>query len=75
MTKPRPGARPKKPPCTPEELNKARLMLEDGASMREITRTLGISKTTLRNKFPGMGWTYKESGEFRQLIRHAGAAA
>lgn len=75
MTKPRPGARPKRAACTPAELDQARLMLEDGASMREVTRTIGISKTTLRAKFPGQGWTYKEAGEFRQIIRHAESAA
>lgn len=71
MTQPRPGARHKRPPATAADYEKARQLLDDGASYREITRTLGISKTTLRAKFPGRGWTYKESGEFRWITRKA----
>jgi DNA invertase Pin-like site-specific DNA recombinase len=55
---------------TPELLAQAKELLEDGASLKEAHRTTGISMTTLHRKFPGKGWTYKQGGEYRQLLKH-----
>lgn len=52
-----------------ELLNKAAALYEDGASQREITRTTGLARNTLRKHFPGHGWTFNEGGKFRALTR------
>ena len=59
----------KRPP-TPERLQQAANLLRDGASQREVTRTTGIARETLRKHFPGYGWTFVEGGKFRALTRN-----
>lgn len=59
----------KRPPA-PELLNQAADLLNDGASQREVCRTTGIHRATLRKYFPGKGWTYVEGGDFRALTRY-----
>ena len=61
----------KRPP-SPERLEQAARLLEDGASQREVQRTTGIHRTTLRKHFPGKGWTFVEGGQFRALLKVAG---
>lgn len=71
MTKPLPRSQlTRRPKPTPELLARAKALLDDGASYTEVTRTTGVSKTTLHRKFPGSGWTYKQAGEHRQMLRH-----
>lgn len=60
----------KRPP-TPEELNLAGQLLADGASQREVQRTTGIARETLRKHFPGRVWTFVEGGKFRALTKGA----
>jgi len=52
-----------------ELLNQAADLFNDGASQREVCRTTGLARETIRKHFPGRGWTYVEGGEFRQLIK------
>ena len=68
---------PKEPERLPiqERLQKAAELFADGASQREVTRTLCLSRETLRKYFPGQGWTYRQGGEFRALTRYESAAA
>ncbi|QDH91840.1 helix-turn-helix DNA-binding domain protein [Mycobacterium phage Phrappuccino] len=47
---------PNNDPLTAEECATARALLEDGASYREVARTLGRSAVTLRRRLPGYGW-------------------
>lgn len=61
-------------PVAQEALDRAKALLEDGASQREVTRTTGISRMMLRKYFPGKGWTFVEGGEFRQLTKERRAA-
>ena len=56
-------------PIAQEALDRAGRLLEDGASQREVTRTTGISRVTLRKYFPGLCWTFREGGEFRALTK------
>lgn len=56
-------------PPSPERLEYAARLLEDGASQREVWRTTGIARDTLRKYFPGKGWTYVQGGEFRALTK------
>jgi hypothetical protein len=60
---------PKKARATPEEIAAAGRPLRDGASYAETTRTTGVSHEKLREEFPGMGWTYRQGGEYRALVR------
>jgi len=56
-------------PPSPERLAQAARLLQDGASQREVQRTTGIARETLRKHFPGKGWTFIEGGQFRALTR------
>jgi transcription initiation factor TFIIIB Brf1 subunit/transcription initiation factor TFIIB len=56
-------------PVSREALDRAGRLLKDGASQREVTRTTGISRVTLRKYFPGLCWTFREGGEFRALTK------
>lgn len=47
-------------------------MLEDGASYREVARTLNTRTATVMSKFPGYGWTPQQSGEFGMMMRYQG---
>lgn len=58
-------------PPAPEKLAQAAELLRGGASQREVTRTTGLARETIRKHFPGQGWTYIEGGEFRALTRHS----
>jgi len=55
----------RKPPASPERLAQAARLLADGASQREVQRTTGLARETIRKYFPGKGWTFIEGGEFR----------
>lgn len=46
---------------------RAKLLLDGGASYGEVSRTLDVSRTTLTRKFPGMGWTSEQGGEYKVL--------
>ena len=59
----------RKSPATPEQIAHAAKLFADGASQREITRTTGLARETLRKNFPGQGWTYREGGKFRALTK------
>lgn len=65
-----------KHPPAPERLKQAAQLFADGASQKEVQRTTGIARERYcpRNpcakKFPGQGWTYKQGGDFRALIRY-----
>lgn len=64
-----PEGRTGRPPkWSPEDLESAHALLEDGASYRETARSTPVPRTTLREKFPDMGWTSQESGQFGMFI-------
>ena len=58
----RPVGRPAK--HTAKQYAEALRLLEDGASYREVSYSTGIPRTTLREKYPGMGWTKLEGKQF-----------
>ena len=59
----------KRPP-SPERLQQAARLIADGASQREVQRTTGLARETIRKHFPGKGWTFVEGGRFRALTRN-----
>lgn len=60
-------------PVSRDVLDRAEALFSDGASQREVTRTTGLSRMTLRKYFPGQGWTFKEGGDFRAMTKTAEA--
>lgn len=56
-------------PASQERLEAARLMLEDGVSHKDISRTLHMTRETLRRHFPGTAWTTQQSGRLAQMVR------
>lgn len=59
------------PPPSPERLQQAANLFADGASQREVQRTTGLARETLRKNFPAAGWTFVEGGDFRALTKSA----
>jgi len=51
-------------------LERALLLLQDGASYTETAASTGLNRTTLSKKFPGYGWTQKEGGSYGLMIRN-----
>lgn len=56
---------PQANPMTPHELEMARMLLEDGASYGEVSRTLGRAHCTIKKHFPDMGWKPGQGVELR----------
>lgn len=50
-----------------EALRRAAEMLDDGASQREVSRTLRVSQRWVTKHFRGRGWTFRLAGEFRAM--------
>lgn len=56
-------------PLTPEEHARTVAMLDDGASYKEIARTIGRSANTIKRAFPGYSWTQAQMFEYRMALR------
>lgn len=61
-------ARAVKPPLTQSELDAARQLLCDGASYKDVARTIGCSSTRLAHHLPGYAWTYQEIGRHSRMM-------
>ena len=57
-------------PLTPERKEAARQLLDDGAPYEEVSRTLGITRVTLKRHFPGREWTRQEAGVLGAFVRY-----
>lgn len=57
------------PKMTVEEIERARALLEDGASYYEAARSIGRSSMVLRRKLPGYQWDKVKSGEHGQVCK------
>lgn len=53
----------------PALVERARRLLADGASRREVARTLGVHHKTIGRWFPDSGWSRREAGEWTAFIR------
>ncbi|CPT94419.1 Transposase and inactivated derivatives%2C IS30 family [Mycobacteroides abscessus] len=56
-------------PLTEEERATALRLLEDGANYREVARTIGRGRTTIKRAFPGYSWTQAQKFEYRMALR------
>ena len=60
--------RPAGRPFTSEEIEQIEQMLEDGVSMREISRTTGRHQASLMNRYRGRSqWTQSMGGQLRAM--------
>jgi hypothetical protein len=55
----------------PEVIDKAGQMVEDGASVMEITRTTGMARETILKHFPGASWSLRDCGQYGMAVRAA----
>lgn len=53
------------------EYDRARDLIEDGASYGEVARTVGVEPKTVRSWFPGRGW--ESGGQASAFIRKGNA--
>lgn len=56
-------------PACPERLERARVMLEDGASHLEVRETLGLHSATIRRHFPGTAWSRDQVNDARKMAQ------
>lgn len=55
---------------TPEEVERARALINDGVSIRETARTLGRSAMTVHRHFAGQSrWDRRTEAQMRRLRR------
>lgn len=59
-------------PFSDAELERAELLLTDGASLMEVARTLGRDKSAVCKRFRGRGWSPQQSGSFTKLLSEMG---
>ncbi|WP_136056813.1 hypothetical protein [Microbacterium sp. K24] len=63
--------RSRRPPTTPlteDQLQRARRILEDGASISEAARTIGCSNKTLSKRWPQYAWSQTQAGRFAAMV-------
>lgn len=65
------NAKRRKPKHTKEQWEQAKRLLEDGASYREVSFSVKIPRTTLRENLPGYGWTSGEGRRFMGWLSHS----
>ncbi|QGZ16925.1 helix-turn-helix DNA-binding domain protein [Arthrobacter phage LittleTokyo] len=55
---------------TPEQLEHARQLLEDGASMTDAARSAGVEFQTLKRRWPDKVWTASQVGQYARQLDH-----
>lgn len=55
-----------------EEAMRALTMLEDGASYKEVAKTLGRDRSTIRRWVPGFSWSQEQRREHWEACRRLG---
>jgi hypothetical protein len=61
-------AQPANRPFTADDMRTAGSLLDDGASLSEVARTIGRDPITIRKYFPGCGWQRGSGIEYRRMI-------
>ena len=60
----------RKPPTAPELLQQARALIDDGCSIAEAARTIGVSPMTLGTRLPDAPrYTHQQAGQLSVLAR------
>ncbi|GAS92653.1 Gp64 [Mycolicibacterium brisbanense] len=62
-------AKPAPLPLNAEQVVIAERLLDDGASLTEVARTIGRSPRTVQARFRGRGFTHSQIGQYSQLMR------
>lgn len=60
-----------RPPITDDQVVRGQELVDDGCSLREAARTLGVGVGSLTRKGVGPGWTTEQAREWRQIRREA----
>lgn len=63
---------PAAPRMTEAELTRAEELLAEGASLSEVSRTIGRSTSGVQKRFAGRGWTREQIGEHVAMLRQFG---
>lgn len=58
-------------PFTPEEDERIDAMLTDGASYKEVARTIGRHRQSIARRFPGRGWSTADRDAHTRVVRGA----
>lgn len=58
--------------ATIEKIQKAEALFANGASQTEVQRRTGMSRVTIRQYFPGQGWTKEQAGKYSAAKRKKG---
>jgi len=56
-------------PLSAEELERARVLVEDGCSRQEVARTIGRSAHAIRRHVPESGWTREQTNAHLAALR------
>lgn len=56
-------------PMPEDVVNIVERMLDDGASYKEVSRTIGTDEKWIRHRYPGRGWTAQQSAQYRHMRR------
>lgn len=56
-------------PISPQLKARIKEMLDDGASISEVSRTLGCTHETIKRHFPDAGWDPRTVGEYARMMR------
>ena len=62
------GPKPYAPRLTTGELETAGGLLDDGASIVDVARTIGRSRWAIRHHFPGRGWDPVTAGRYARMV-------
>lgn len=62
-------SRPKRDPLTPEQAIRAEEMLDDGAPIAEVVRTLGCGRSQIDARFPGRAWDIDQVIDHLRVLR------
>lgn len=63
------------PPLTASEIAQAEALIDEGASLSEVARTVGRTATTWARQFPGSAWSRQQSGAWARFVTKNGGMA
>ncbi|WP_210098018.1 helix-turn-helix domain-containing protein [Microbacterium phyllosphaerae] len=63
--------RPATTPVPRTQLERALLLLEDGASISEAARSIGCSNKTISKRWPQYAWSQSQAGRFAAMVARA----
>lgn len=62
-------SKPQRRQLTTDEIERAKALLDDGASIAEVVRTLGCGRSQIDDRFPGRAWPLSRTLEHQKSLR------